>query len=109
MDDRSGVALVDEQRLDAPTLDSYYRVLADERRRIVIGLLHRRPSASVGELAEELVAHEAGAASKTRVETSLRHVHVPMTADGGVVQVDGERIDRRPSRLPAPATTSPGR
>ncbi|RDI71107.1 DUF7344 domain-containing protein [Halopelagius longus] len=77
------------------TEDEYYRLLSDERRRIVLQTLtDLELPLSVSELAREVAEREtesdAGASVPEirSVETDLHHVHLPLLDDHGIVEYD---------------------
>ncbi|MFC6826261.1 DUF7344 domain-containing protein [Halopelagius fulvigenes] len=77
------------------TEDEYYRLLSDERRRIVLQTLTELElPLTVGELAEEVAERETGIGADASVpatqgvETDLHHVHLPLLDDHGIVEYD---------------------
>lgn len=80
-----------------------HRLLADERRRIVLDVLaERKESLTLTELVTEVECRENGGGSSEstvseNIMISLHHVHLPMIADSDIVEYDYEtnRIDPR--------------
>lgn len=85
-------------QIEAPGLDESdrHRLLADERRRIILELLEEREtSLSLAELVADIDAREsdeigANDSSADEIQIMLHHVHLPMMADLGVVDYDAE-------------------
>lgn len=75
---------------DPQTLDTYYHVLADERRRIVIRLLEHESTVHFDDLARKVYQRESLTDSPEKVRISLIHQHVPLLADVGVLEYDRE-------------------
>lgn len=83
-----------------------YRLLADERRRVVADVLAEQSSpVTLGELATALEARDAsrteGVESPRTLEIQLHHVHLPMMDEAGVVDYDpgANRVEARQSKL----------
>lgn len=82
------------------------RLLADERRRVLVGVLAEQSSpVTLSEVATTLGArlkrrHGETDAHRT-LEVRLHHVHLPLLADVGVVDYDPaeNRVEPRQSRL----------
>lgn len=74
-------------------LDTYYAVLADRRRRILIDVLDAETSVDLDRATTAINALEADEESTDRIELSLLHKHVPLLVDAGIAEFDAE--DRR--------------
>lgn len=77
----------DTGRPDPDELDAVLSALADARRRTVLSVLRGAGSLDRSELAERVA--DAGEATAT-VEARLRHAHLPVLADAGLVDDDPE-------------------
>ncbi|WP_255151118.1 DUF7344 domain-containing protein [Halorarius halobius] len=76
--------------IEDPDVDRILRVLADGTRRRLLRYLARTGDDVVP--VEELCGVVAGDdASRRAARASLRHVHLPMLADAGIVDVDWDR------------------
>lgn len=83
------------------TASDRHRLLAAERRRLVLDMLARNTaSVELDELASGVVAREDGIeavdeAAIERVATALHHVHLPKIAQFGIIDYDAEahRVD----------------
>lgn len=68
-------------------IDRSCKLLGSSYRRYVVYALRRQGSASVGELADALVA-EGVASERERAAASLVHTHLPKLAEFGAVEYD---------------------
>lgn len=83
-----------------------YRLLADERRRVVADVLAEESSAvTLGELTAAVEARETGGTgsvdAERALEIQLHHVHLPLLDEAGVLDYDPDanRVEPRPSAL----------
>lgn len=86
-----GPSVSDEQMSARPGLDELFQVLADEKRRRVLGYLADTDDgvAAFSELLEHVADDSAGESSDNeRVAVSLHHNHLPKLADANVVEYD---------------------
>lgn len=83
---RSTEAVTEETKR---TMTIYHRILADEKRRIVIEVLNEQPAISLDGLAEE-IASRTGESAET-VKIPLHHNHVPLLDDVGVLDYERDR------------------
>lgn len=86
--------------------DSYYRALANERRRIAIRVLDSRGSMHLDALTDLLASEDGVDADREAVRISLVHRHLPLLVEAGIVGFDDEqeRVTKRravPELLPA--------
>lgn len=78
------------------TISEQYRLIANERRRLLIDVLADRPTAlSLECLAATLAERETGEQVPSedvieRVAISLHHAHLPKLADYGLIEYDAE-------------------
>ncbi|WP_255196548.1 DUF7344 domain-containing protein [Halorarius litoreus] len=82
--------------IEPQTLDSYYHVLADERRRILVDALEPESSMTLDQLTREVYLREARTDPPETVRLSLIHQHVPLLAD-----VDALEFDRQEEQVVA--------
>lgn len=71
-------------------LDTYYAVLADYRRRVLIDVLDTEPSVDLDRAITAINAVDPDVESAEHVELSLVHKHVPLLVDAGIVEFDRE-------------------
>lgn len=101
------------------SLGEWFSLLADGRRRRVLGLLWEHNVLSLGDAAEEIAVEERGEpiTAIPRQEVldvyfSLYHDHVPRLADAGVIEYDQESdtlaIDRTSLPVPIPGIPDAG-
>lgn len=82
--------------LTAPVDESKrHEILASERRRLVLQVIDDGPTTvSMDDLAEAVAARESPSSPDhdaiEHVRISLHHKHLPMLADAGVLEYDGE-------------------
>jgi hypothetical protein len=76
-------------------LDTLFRLLSHQRRRLVLATLERAGRTEVGDLADRVAAAEGTAsvrstptASSLHVRTSLEHQHLPKLVHAGLVEWD---------------------
>lgn len=76
--------------LDASTLDWVFNVLADDRRRSVVGALATESDnvASIDDLADHLLAYDRTADDRERMMVTLHHDTLPRLEDAGLVDLD---------------------
>ncbi|WP_126664675.1 DUF7344 domain-containing protein [Haloterrigena salifodinae] len=98
-DDAELVALLGRERTDYETdLDGLFAALADARRRTILTVLANQYHPITAEtLARDVAAREGGTAEREvsqervdKVRLSLRHVHLPLLNDAGLIGYDGE-------------------
>lgn len=76
------------------SLDDVHRLLASERRRLILSYLITRPNEPVprDDLIDVVVENEypdpGPATHRVRVESDVHHVHLPNLADAGVLDYD---------------------
>lgn len=79
-----------DDELPSRDLDTYYALLADKRRRILIDVLDAEPSVDLDRAITAINALEGGEESTDRIELSLVHNHVPRLVDAGIAEFDAE-------------------
>lgn len=96
----------------SPSLDHLFRILSDPRRRFVLGHLKSNPyPIPVARLAEAVAIYELNDLTREstetelrRIQTSLRHVHLPSLADAGLIRWNRERdvvvLSKHAGRMP---------
>ena len=104
--DDEAFGLESHEQVEAPPPDLLFRAVADSTRRRLLAVLSTEPEISVAELTDVLV----GAASTTdgpvgpddrkRVAVELRHTHLPLLADAGLLTHDGGVVRRTESPEP---------
>lgn len=76
----------------APSLDVVFDLLSDRRRRYTLYYLHGLTDgvATVDEIADHVLSMEGeeATAGRSRIVTSLQHVHLPRLDDVGVLEHD---------------------
>lgn len=74
----------------APSLDAVFDVLSDRRRRYALYYLHGLTDgvATVDEIADHVLSREGTKVDRSRIVTSLQHVHLPRLDDVGVLEHD---------------------
>lgn len=78
-------------------VDDVFELLSDERRRLVLEHLLRRPSpVSVPEVVDHLVTaelngHDQAEELSSRIAVSLHHIHLPKLAAADLIDYDRER------------------
>lgn len=75
---------------DPRTLDTYYRTLADERRRIIVTLVDSESAMGLDELVWEVYKREARTDLPEIIQFSLIHQHIPVLAEAGALEYDRE-------------------
>lgn len=88
-------------RTAEPLERDYYRLLADDRRRTVLGILtEREPPITLRALAEEVAARESDVGGREtdlvdRIRVELHHVHLPVLAENDLIEYDwrAERVE----------------
>jgi hypothetical protein len=80
-------------------VETTFRLLASQRRMLVLTALQEHGPMRLPELAGAVAARETGTrrdsvpdSQRHKVEMALRHVHLPKLRDSGVVEDDGARI-----------------
>jgi DNA-binding transcriptional ArsR family regulator len=68
--------------------DQYYRLLADEHRRLALATLAETGVAPLDTLAEAVTGESAVEQSLNETTLQLHHTHLPMLNDAGVVAYD---------------------
>lgn len=81
----------EERAADRIATDDRFRLLAAERRRIVLDVLEGwNPPVELHELATEVARWEGEDEAGGRVALTLHHRHLPMMADVGALDYDPE-------------------
>lgn len=90
--------MIDDNRGDDVSLDEVLRLIATERRRLVLQYLCRRDDeVAVDELVDFVVARTGPTVDarpdelRSRVGGSLQHIHLPMMDDAGIVEYYRDR------------------
>lgn len=75
--------------IEGVSVSDQHRLLANERRRLLLEVLETRETAtSLDSVAEDIATREGDESSTSRVALSLHHVHLPMLSQTGIIDYD---------------------
>lgn len=102
-DETHTMPVVDE--LGPRALDTYFHVLADERRRIIVDAVDPGSSMTLDQLTREVYLREKRTDPPEKVRLSLLHQHVPLLVDADAVEFD-HQAEQLVAKTPAIAQLS---